>query len=97
VINKREIVERTAKQHRNWWVYTELAKQAHLRDVENTLTTAGYFDLLEAARELVVQNMYEHVGWGYCNECHQQWSEHKNTCSTGALVELLRKAGVRVE
>jgi hypothetical protein len=65
------------------------------------LTAAGYFDLLEAARDVVMPLRYtspmDNHEKVYCLECHQEWHKHKSTCSTGALLEILRKAGVEVE
>lgn len=96
-MDKQAIVEQVAREH--YQCYEEAtAKGALNKQVELILTAANYFDLLEAARVKAMQDKYTTCqGRTVCNECGRLWSNHKHNCSTGALVEVLRKAGVKVE
>lgn len=74
-------------------------KEAVYRNIENILTAANYFDILETARDVIWWARYtDSDGDWFCRECGcmlDKWP-HYPSCSIGRLVGAMKKAGVEI-
>lgn len=105
-MDRQAIVERVISVYYGPSAYDEMGdmhREAICKVIEDTLNAAGYFDLLEAARDMVKeqQSVLNSETCAFkrcrCGGIINLDVRYSDKCVACRMVEILRKAGVEVE